>query len=135
MPYTALHGARTLEQLAAALQAGADVDAQDEYGSTAMMLAAKFGARRVLECAVEPTPRTVRLSYFYRPPSSSAARNAATPYLFVHGIGVGPAPYAHFLRRLGEASGESSAVPAKSQLLLRCRNCGRSFVGVLLDSI
>ena len=37
MPRTALHGAKTLEQLAAALQAGADVDAQDfesEFGRT-----------------------------------------------------------------------------------------------------
>ena len=37
MPRTALHAAQTLEQLAAALQAGADVDAQDKDRMTAMM--------------------------------------------------------------------------------------------------
>ena len=45
MPRTALHAAQTLEQLAAALQAGADVDAQDKYGRTAMMLACEYGGK------------------------------------------------------------------------------------------
>ena len=43
MPRNALHEAKTLEQLAAALQAGADVDAEDAMGWTAMMFAAGRG--------------------------------------------------------------------------------------------
>ena len=64
------------------------------------MRAAHFGAR--LKCA-DDSPG-VRLSYFYRPGASESAQQPI-PFVFIHGIGVGPAPYAAYLEQLGEASG------------------------------
>ena len=49
MPRTALHAAQTLEQLAAALQAGADVDEQDNNGVTALRYAVAHGNADVAE--------------------------------------------------------------------------------------
>ena len=43
MPRTALHDARTAEEVREALRAGADVDAQTEIGTTALMVAARWG--------------------------------------------------------------------------------------------
>jgi len=53
--------------------------------------------------------RQQELRYFYRPPADSAAGDGASrkALVFIHGIGVGPAPYLHFVQR---AAREGAAV-------------------------
>lgn len=81
------------------------------------MRAARFGPRTTLACAAA-TPRQARLSYFYRPGGACGGAAAdgggtaqpppqqqTTPFVFIHGIGVGPAPYSSYLDGLAEASG------------------------------
>ena len=78
------------------------------------MSAAGFGARQ----AIASTDAGSTLRYYVR--AAAPGREDAPPLLFVHGIGVGPAPYADYLARLGEASGRmvvAVEMPAFSQRL------------------
>ena len=63
------------------------------------MSAAGFGRREKVKSA--DGRKTLR--YYVR--AAAPGKEAAPPIVFVHGIGVGPPPYAQFLARLGEATG------------------------------
>jgi pimeloyl-ACP methyl ester carboxylesterase len=82
------------------------------------MRASGFGSRRTLEL-----PSVGTLRYFVRPPVSPAADHP--PFVFIHGVGVGPAPYASCLAKISEASGAAVIaveVPAFAQRLSLTRS-------------
>ena len=63
------------------------------------MSAAGFGAREKVKSA----DKSKTLRYYVR--AAAPGNEEAPPIVFVHGIGVGPPPYAEYLARLGDATG------------------------------